>query len=304
MNGPDGRPLARPLAWSSPAHSGTSAATSTSSGDGQSRPAAPPDLRVGHRALERLRKQLSARDLALLAAVDEHRFLTSRHVERLLFFDHASPLAGARSARRALRRLHELSLLRHLDRRVGGLRAGSASYIWHLSAAGNRLLHRDEARRWHEPSERLLSHYLAVAETAIGLREAARGGQFELVRLDLEPAGWRRFLGAGGEPRLVRPDLYAVTAAGEFEDHWFVEIDLGSEHPPTVIRQCQAYLDYQGSGQEQADSGVFPRIVWRVPDQARAERLRAALTAARLDPGLFKITTTEGFIARIAGGAL
>jgi hypothetical protein len=43
--------------------------------------------------------------MAVLASVAAHRFLTTRHVERLHFADHSSALAGARACRRVLARL-------------------------------------------------------------------------------------------------------------------------------------------------------------------------------------------------------
>ena len=242
----------------------------------------------------------------MLRAVELHRFLTSRQVERLHFHDHTSALSSARTARRVLRRLANLGMLRHLDRRVGGVRAGSSGFVWQLSPAGQRLLHdaaNETSFRAYEPSPRLLDHYLAIAECHLALIEADRSGQLDLLSVQLEPASWRRYLGAGGEHRLVRPDLYAVTADGEYEDHWFLEVDLGTEHPPTVVRKCHAYLAYRDRGQEQADLGLFPRVVWQVPDKRRADRLDSAFTTAQLDRTLFRITTPEALVPLLVGGA-
>lgn len=304
-----GLPVALPVVWSSPVGSRTSGGARSASGSGNSptsggTPIAPG--RTGRRQLERLSEQLSERDWQVLRAVEAHRFLSTRHVERLHFHDHASALSGARTARRVLRRLAELGLLRHLDRRIGGIRAGSAGYVWQLSPPGHRLPsggNHEQAYRSREPSRRLLDHYLAIAECHLALVEADRQGEFTLVRVQLEPDSWRRYLGTGGEPRLLRPDLYVVTASGDYEDHWFVEVDLGSEHPPTVVRQCRGYLAYRRSGHEQAELGLFPRVVWQVSDQARAERLQVAFTAARLERSLFRITKPERLVATLAGGA-
>jgi hypothetical protein len=62
-----------------------------------------------------------------------------------------------------------------------------------------------------------------------------------------------------------------------------------------VLRKCQLYADYYQSGDEQtAHGGVFPRVCWIVPDEHRAERLRAALARDRQLPGpLFVVTTDE-----------
>lgn len=306
-----GLPLGRPVVWSSPEHSRTSERVQGRSESGNSVPTSGAHLairrRVGDRSLRLILEALSPRDLAILHSVAEHRFLGTRHIEALHFHDHATALSGARSARRVLRRLHGYRLLDHLERRVGGIRAGSAGYIWTLGPVGVRVLAETQAgsaRRQAEPSLRLLNHCLAIAEVHVELIEASRDGRFELAAVQLEPHSWRRFLGLGAEIRLVRPDLAVVTAVGEYEDHWFMEVDLGSEHPPMVVRKCRLYLDYQAGGSEQERLGVFPRIVWVVPDQRRLDRLSAALRQADLDPALFRITTTETVTDLIAGGAI
>lgn len=304
-----GLPVALPVAWLSTARLRTSGGLRGRSGSRKSPTSGGPGAATGptgHRQLQRVSHELSQRDWQVLQAVDAHRFLRTQHVERLKFHDHTSALSGARTARRVLRRLASLGLLQHLDRRVGGIRAGSAGYVWQLSAAGHRLLRgvdHEPTYRSREPSLRLLDHYLAIAECRLALIEAGREHALDVVKVELEPDSWRRYLGSGGEPRLLRPDLYVVTADGDYEDHWFVEVDLGSEHPPTVVRKCQAYLNYQRSGREQADLGLFPRVVWQVANPARAERLQTAFSSARLEPSLFRITTPERLVSTLAGGA-
>lgn len=307
-----GLPLDRPPASSSDRHSRTSGSARRRLRSGNSvSPAgghtAPP-RRVGRRGRRQLLESLSSRDLAVLRSVAQHRFLATRHVEALHFHDHASTLSGARSARRVLRRLHGAGLLQPLERRIGGIRAGSAGYVWTLGSAGWRLLAEVDgavvAGAHREPSRRLVDHCLAIAQVHVDVVAASRAGLFELASLQLEPASWRRFFGVGGERRLIRPDLAVVTAAGDYEDHWFLEVDLGSEHPPTVVRKCRLYIDYHSSGAEQDRLGVFPRVVWIVPDSRRADALGTALRQARLDPALFRITTADQLGALLAGGAV
>ena len=56
--------------------------------------------RIGPRGLIHLARDLSERDQEILHAVSEHRFLTARHVERLVFTDHASDTTATFSASR------------------------------------------------------------------------------------------------------------------------------------------------------------------------------------------------------------
>jgi hypothetical protein len=304
-------PLDGPVAWSKNIRSRRPEAPGSSSGDGNSTTSKETHParrgRIGAAQLRIRIESLSARDLAVLRSVRDHRFLGTRHVEALHFRGHATALSAARLSRRLLLRLYKQNLLDHLDRRIGGIRAGSAGYIWTLSSAGARLLAEVDGdpsiRRQYEPSLRLLNHYLAIAEVHVELIEADGAGRFEVTDVQIEPASWRRFHGLGGEIRLIRPDLAVVTASGEYEDHWFLEVDLGSEHPPTVVKKCHLYLDYLDSGTEQARLGVFPRVLWVVPDETRSVRLQRALADGHLDSELFRITTMTSLTETLAGGA-
>jgi hypothetical protein len=262
--------------------------------------------RLSASQLAQLAEQLSIRDVAIVRLVADHRFLTTRQIQSFIFTGHATATSAARSCRRVVERLRGLSLLTVLDRRVGGVRAGSASFVWHLTSGGSRLLSyldgHDTIRRFHEPSQRLLDHCLMVADIHLRLRASVDGGT-ELLSVELEPDSWRAWTGLGGERHLLRPDMTAVTASGEYEDHWMLEADTGSEHPPTVVRACRRYLTYFDTGIEQAARGVLPRVVWVVPHQRRADKLRAAFTAARFESGAFRVSTLDNLRAVIAEGA-
>jgi hypothetical protein len=120
--------------------------------------------------------------------------------------------------------------------------------------------------------------------------------------VQIEPQCWRSFPGLGGGTVTLKPDMYVVIGSGEYEDHWFIEIDRGTESLPVLIRQCQQYETYRRSGVEQADGGIFPRVLWLVPDEHRAERLRDRIQSARtLDHQLFHVTTTDQLIPTVSG---
>jgi hypothetical protein len=73
-----------------------------------------------------------------------------------------------------LARLTRDRLLSRPQRRVGGVRAGSASYVYALGPIGRRLLEADGRwRRFTDPSPPFLDQMLAVADTRIAL--LARG---------------------------------------------------------------------------------------------------------------------------------
>jgi Replication-relaxation len=271
------------------------------------RPAANrPERRISRDELDRLHRRLSTRDHAILRSVKQHHFLTTTQLERFHFTSHDSPRTASRLCRRVLARLDELRVLEHLERRIGGVRAGSASYVWRVGLIGDRLLRHDTDQprsRRKEPSLHHLQHCLAVADTHLALRELAVTTSAELLQVTTEPTCWRSYRDPAGVLEILKPDLYAVTAIGEFEDHWFVEVDRATESIPTLLRQCRQYEAYRHNGTEQAGSGLFPLVLWVVPDEPRAAKLRQAIALARdLDTALFRITTPDQLIAAITGG--
>jgi hypothetical protein len=265
-----------------------------------------PSGRVGPRRLEWIDQDLSERERAILLDLDRFRFLTTTQLQILHFRRHQSEAAAARLCRRTLFRLAKLRVIDALARRVGGIRAGSASFIWRVGPVGERLLRTasdaPRARR-KEPSTRHLDHALAVADCYVRLRDAASRDRLELLDIQPEPASWRRYLGAGAVPEILKPDLYAVTAGSDYEDHWFVEVDRGTESVPTVMKKCTQYERYRRSGHEQAERGVFPLVVWVTLDDDRAAKLTTALRTARgIDRSLFRVVTAPHFLGLVTGG--
>ncbi len=261
-------------------------------------PGAEGRVRAGR--LLRIQAALSDRDVAILESLTRHRFLTTSHLQQLHFQDHATHGAASRICRRVLARLTELRIIEPLARRVGGVRAGSASYVWRLGPVGDQLRRLAAgdgvlARR-KEPSERWLDHCLAVADVHLTLIHAARARKLDLLTVETEPDCWRDYLTGAGAYVTVKPDLFVITAPlsgdgpGQFQDHWFVEVDRATESLPTVLRKCGQYATYQRSGREQHARGVFPYVLWVVPTAARAGKLRAALRTARsINNGLHKV---------------
>lgn len=260
----------------------------------------------GETGLVELARCLSDRDRQVLELVGSHRFLTTGQLTAFTFHHHTTNQSAARICRRVLSRLERWGLLQRPVRRVGGLQAGSAASVWMLTTTGQRLRNLrtglGAVGRIREPGEGFIRHYLAIADTHLALVEAARAKRLELLKVEIEPAAWRRYTSLSGSQTVLKPDLYAVTASGEFEDHWFIEVDRATESIPTLIKHCRQYEAYRHSGTEQAESGLFPLVLWVVPDEPRAAKLRQALALSRdLDNALFRIVTPERLIAVITG---
>jgi len=260
---------------------------------------------VGPRGLERLRGELSGRDLAVVGQVGELRLMSARQIRTVHFplDEHDNELAAVRACQRVLARLVRDGLVVRLERRVGGVRAGSASFVYGLGPVGQRVLSLGgPRRRYHEPTVRFLDHTLAITQLVVDMTTASRRGSVEVLVCQAEPRCYREFTAAAGRT-VLRPDLFLALGVGEFEHRWFVEIDRGHESLPVLVRKCRLYEAYYQSGKEQADHGVFPRVCWVVPDDRRGDRLEGAIGRdRRLTDRLFVVTTTGQGLATLVGG--
>ncbi|MFJ4220716.1 replication-relaxation family protein [Curtobacterium luteum] len=300
MNAPyvpgDGLPVGLPLGSpSDPSFSQVRGEPDSPSGTNTPHPPAaePNPKRVSASRLAWVDDHLPERDRQVLEIVAAHRYLTTRQLERFVFTGHASEESAARTSRRVLARLERLQLLASLGRRVGGVRAGSSATVWQLTSASARLLRADGVGfRRHDPSPRFLRHCLAVADVNLAVRSLA--GPARSVAVQVEPESWRPYLGPGGERRTLQPDLAAELTTDEYEERWFLEVDLGTESLPTLLRQCAQYEAYRNTGTEQAEHGSFPVVWWILTDDHRAERLTSAIRRApRLTPALYRVTTFD-----------
>lgn len=244
----------------------------------------------------RLRRELGERDTAVLHSLYRLRLLGTDQIKRLHFAEN-SPSTQARRTREVLRRLTEQHLVVRLGREVGGVGAGSRSFVFGLSGLGQAVLDlpgplgRRRRTVW-QTKPYFHDHLLAVAETYVELVEACRSGDTELLAFDAEPACWRRFPGPGGGVVVLKPDAYLRVGIGEFEQRAFLEIDLGTESLPTVLRKCQLFVNYWRSGLEQQRYGVFPRVHWAVPTQRRLDGIAEVLQrlANQTAGALFTVT--------------
>lgn len=252
--------------------------------------------------------ELSQRDRTILRFVHEIGLASARQVEILAFqpsaSDETSALSAARRCRRVLRRLADDDYLNRLERRVGGVRAGSAGHLYQLATAGKRALGITGRGRTWEPGSRYVDHALAAGDLHVALVAAERTGHIDRVRILHEPATWRRF-GRGTSLVTLKPDLLVELSTrdgtgGLWELRWFVEIDRATEHLPTVLAKCRTYEQYWRSGRESERHEVFPRVLWSVPHRRRAEAIAAAVRGSpQLTNELFAVAEAPDAVAVI-----
>ena len=238
------------------------------------------------------------RDLAMLRDVGRLGHASADQLRRLHFAE-GSEVGRRRRAQAALRRLTEDGYLHRLPRRVGGAGSGSAGFVYGLGYRGQRLVFPllfpgRRARTPEEVGTSFVGHSLAVAELVVQLVEAERGGRCSDLVLETEPSVWRDYLGSHGAKRSLRPDLGVELSVGRQQLVWFVEVDRGTEGLRRIRAKGRQYLEYWRTGQEQHRlSGVFPKVLWSVPDRRRKELLLRAF--GELPP-----PAGEMFVVRIA----
>jgi Replication-relaxation len=263
---------------------------------------------VGGAVTRDLQAKLTERDWLLLKYVAGLRFVRGDQLTRLCFAEDGDGPARARAARRALLRLTRLDVLARLPRPVGGVRAGSAGFVYYLGLAGQALA---TARGWQPqrrrrrsltPGTLFLRHTLAIAELHTRLTEADRSRRVELLELLAEPACWRRYGGNGRQRLILKPDSYVRLGTPDYEDSYFLEVDRGTEGSRAIEGQLRQYAAYYASGQEQSERGVFPRVLWLA---TTAERVRVIEDCVGRVPAaagaLFAVAAFEEALAVMAG---
>lgn len=244
--------------------------------------------RVRSSHVDWLLDRLSDRDRRIVREISRVRLLTSQQLERLCFAD----LSGrSRSIVRArvLKRLTDWRVLVMLPRRVGG--RGSSAAVYCLDSAGWLLLrlgdeaHEASARRPGLPGERFMRHVLAVSELYVSLVEADRSGMLTLLDFRAEPASWV----ADGLGGWLKPDAFISIGGNGLVDDYFAEVDLATEHLPTIRRKADAYVSFYKRGQL-GPNGVMPKVLFTVPDEHRKAAVQAMLDRLPIQ-GLFHVAT-------------
>jgi len=252
--------------------------------------------------LHMLKQTLTDRDLAVVDLLTTLRLASGRQIRHLLWGDSPS---DARGGRRQLKKLADLRVVARLGRSIGGARAGSDGYVYALDALGQNVAGRpSQRRRPRTPGMSFVAHTVAVSECYLALRDLQASGAIELMGFSGEPECWRTYTRPGGARGYLKPDAYVVVGIGEYLDRWFLECDQDTENPGRLLRKMEEYVRYERSGREEAEYGVFPRVLWVVPTERRKGQLVRVLGELRSEHWrLFQIATTAEFSQAIRAGA-
>src|SRR5262249_36853090 len=149
--------------------------------------------------------------------------------------------------RHRLQQLRSRHAITTLDRRVGGVRAGSDSHVYALDILGQRLVSDEQAHRFRRPwtpSLRSLRHVLAVSDLYVSLVESERNGRLELISFSTEPICWRPFVGPSGARMTLKPDAHLIIGTENRETHAWIELDRATESLAWITQKAKAYGRY------------------------------------------------------------
>jgi hypothetical protein len=245
----------------------------------------------------------SARDLRIIRAVYDCRLMSANQIQELVFSGEGDPQTNARLCRKTLRRLTEQDILRRRQRQIGGLRAGSQGYIYSLGSQGVKLVTDKRLHYYvHDPSEYFMKHTLALSGLYVQMHQEGQDGKFELLDIQTEPSCWRVFLTLATGRRVLKPDMYVKLGVGDEELSYFVELDRGTTFATALNKKLRTYENYYFTGKEQQEFGMFPQVLWLVPDEKRKAVLEALCEPfnARV-PGLFVVVVKGGEIDVMLG---
>jgi hypothetical protein len=247
-------------------------------------------------------ERLTGNDRQVIDVLRTVQLATGGQLRQLVWGDGES---AARSARRQLAKLTSLRVVARLSYRPGGVRTGHDGFVYILDVVGQQVVSPGRPpRRPRCPSPIFIEHAVAVTNCYVVLKQLEARRQIELVHFDAEPNCWRQYIGRGGAAMTLRPDAFAITGAGDWEDRWFLEVDRGTEYPSRIRSKAKQYISYWQSGREQAQSDVFPKVLFVAPDALRVDQLVKTLSSFETDHWrLFQVTSAEQFADTIRAGA-
>lgn len=212
-----------------------------------------------------------------------------------------------RNCQYVMKRLLEWRAVVALETRIGGIRSGSGQRIYSLDPAAVRLLRITEGEKEITGLRETVSvrwshrHFLTVTELYVQCVEGDRKGDLRLAGFAAEPACW--WLDENGG--ILKPDAHVkVGVPGTTRrQHWWIEVDLGTESTPVLRAKFIAYLKFAARGVPGPD-GAVPRVLVTVEDGTRRAALQRVVSRLGDDAGQFiHIATFDSAVAVMAAFA-
>lgn len=225
--------------------------------------------------------QLTDRDLDILEAVGEYRFITREQLQRLFF----TP-ASASAAKRRLSLLYNHAFVERTHVPVRNA-YGALRTVYSLDRGGAQMLARE--RRWEpagdwrrrdgEREATFLDHTLDCNDVRVAFTLACRRRGLDLQWTDERELRRRnvveRIRGRDGDTVTLIPDAYFTIGACEEVDGFCLEVDRGTVTQKRMRARIRAYGKWATSGGYRKHLPARSlRVIFAVTDNGRdAERL-------------------------------
>jgi hypothetical protein len=131
-------------------------------------------------------------------------------------------------------------------------------------------------------------HVVAIAELYVQIVEVSRRDGFTIDEFAVEPACWWR----DSSGTRLKPDAYLALRGPGYIDHWWIEMDLDTEHMPVIERQISAYLKFARRG-EPGPNNTIPGVLVVAPTPERCAKLKDAVMRLDQTAGDYITVTTK-----------
>lgn len=176
--------------------------------------------------------ELTEKEREILTLLAQCRYATTKQIVALYFQDSQHSRTAFRRANLLLNQIKNRQLINHLERRIGGVRAGSGSFVWYITIKGLKALHRPQRfKNKYEPTAHHLEHTLAVTQAYVFLKLLEEAGKIQLERFNFEPTCHRTYATFSGKKIFLKPDAFAQLVLGIYEDKLFSRNRYGDRKP-------------------------------------------------------------------------
>lgn len=253
--------------------------------------------------------QLTDKETQILHFLNQAKFATTSQLARLFYWDSDKSETAIRRANFTAQRLLKAGLISHLKHRIGGVRKGSASYVWQITFQGLKLLKSQDSsitlryKNYYEPTQHHVEHTLAITEIFVETMEVVRDSEkLSLEAFSFEPNSWRSYPKLSGIGMTLKPDAYLELSSHAYDDHYFIELDRSTESLARVMNTCKKYIEYYRSGIEQRQKEIFSYVLRIVPDDTRRLTISKAIQAELYSYwDLFTVITLDDYKNYIRG---
>jgi hypothetical protein len=206
---------------------------------------------------------LMPRDLQVVRAIAHFGHLEAGHLRYMFFHENKSDTPADRTFQRLTERGYIYVL---------GITRRSRQNIYALDELGKKLFSSDTYKKAKASD---IEHTIAIADTFIALMELERAGGYKIVNYETEPSNWHMLAGVK-----LRSDLYVELgdkARGKLLS-WWLEVDLDHQGHVVITDKLNRYYHaWKHVRDEDFPLPTMPRVVFLVPSERRAARIRALI---------------------------